>query len=88
MPEGIDPTAVKDYLCALPEIAEIHHLHVWGLSTTESACTAHLVKHEPKLDDKLLQDASPHELHDRFGIEHTTIQFESSRVWLVPLNRL
>ncbi|HEY8651251.1 MAG TPA: cation diffusion facilitator family transporter [Chthoniobacterales bacterium] len=78
VPEGIDPTAVKDYLCALPEIAEIHHLHVWGLSTTECACTAHLVKHEPNLDDKLLQRIAA-QLHDRFGIEHSTIQFESSR---------
>ena len=83
VPEGIDPTAVKDYLCALPEIAEIHHLHVWGLSTTECACTAHLVKHEPNLDDKLLQRIAA-QLHDRFGIEHTTIQFEFSRSPVCP----
>ena len=75
VPRGIDPGAVKNFLEQLPGVAEIHHLHVWGLSTTETACTAHVVKHEPQLDDQLLKTIA-HELHDRFGIEHTTIQFE------------
>ena len=75
VPRGIDPGAVKNFLEALPGVATIHHLHVWGLSTTETACTAHIVKREPQLDDELLKRIA-HELHDRFGIEHTTIQFE------------
>ncbi len=75
VPRGIDPGAVKNFLEALPGVATIHHLHVWGLSTTETACTAHVVKREPQLDDELLKRIA-HELHDRFGIEHTTIQFE------------
>ncbi|MDQ3546850.1 MAG: cation diffusion facilitator family transporter [Verrucomicrobiota bacterium] len=75
VPRGIDPAAVKDFLEQLPGVAAIHHLHVWGLSTTETACTAHVVKREPQLDDKLLKTIA-HELHERFGIEHTTIQFE------------
>jgi len=75
VPRGIDPGAVKSFLEALPGVAAIHHLHVWGLSTTETACTAHVVKREPQLDDQLLKQIA-HELHDRFGIEHTTIQFE------------
>ena len=75
VPRGIDPGAVKNFLEQLPGVAEIHHLHVWGLSTTETACTAHVVKREPLLDDQLLKEIA-HELHDRFGIEHTTIQFE------------
>ena len=75
VPRGIDPGAVKSFLEQLPGIAEIHHLHVWGLSTTETACTAHVVKREPQLDDQLLKEIA-RELHDRFGIEHTTIQFE------------
>jgi cobalt-zinc-cadmium efflux system protein len=75
VPRGIDPGAVKVFLEQLPGVAEIHHLHVWGLSTTETACTAHVVKREPQLDDQLLKQIA-HELHDRFGIEHTTIQFE------------
>ena len=75
VPRGIDPGAVEDFLEQLPGVAEIHHLHVWGLSTTETACTAHVVKCEPQLDDELLKTIA-HELHERFGIEHTTIQFE------------
>jgi cobalt-zinc-cadmium efflux system protein len=75
VPRGIDPGAVQSFLEKLPGVAEIHHLHVWGLSTTETACTAHVVKREPQLDDELLKQIA-HELHDRFGIEHTTIQFE------------
>lgn len=75
VPRGIDPGAVKAFLEELPGVAEIHHLHVWGLSTTETACTAHVVKREPQLDDQLLKQIA-HELHERFGIEHSTIQFE------------
>ncbi len=75
VPRGIDSGAVKSFLEELPGVAAIHHLHVWGLSTTETACTAHVVKNEPQLDDELLKQIA-HELHDRFGIEHTTIQFE------------
>ncbi len=75
VPRGIDTVAVKDFLEQLPGVAAIHHLHVWGLSTTETACTAHVVKREPQLDDKLLKTIAQ-ELHERFGIEHTTIQFE------------
>lgn len=75
VPRGIDPVAVENFLEQLPGVAAIHHLHVWGLSTTETACTAHVVKREPQLDDDLLKQIA-HELHARFGIEHTTIQFE------------
>jgi len=75
VPRGIDPGAVKSFLEQLPGVAEIHHLHVWGLSTTETACTAHVVKREPQLDDQLLKEIAD-QLHARFGIEHTTIQFE------------
>lgn len=75
VPRGIDPGAVQEYLEQLPGVAAIHHLHVWGLSTTETACTAHVVKNEPRLDDELLKRIA-HELYERFGIEHTTIQFE------------
>jgi len=76
VPEGIDLNAVKSYLESLPEVAQLHHLHVWGLSTTETACTAHLVKREPQLDDQLLKRIA-NGLHERFGIEHTTVQFEA-----------
>ncbi len=76
VPEGIDLKAVQSYLEGLPEVAQLHHLHVWGLSTTETACTAHIVKREPQLDDQLLKRIA-NGLHERFGIEHTTVQFEA-----------
>ncbi len=76
VPEGIDLSAVKSYLESLPEVAQLHHLHVWALSTTETACTAHIVKHEAQLDDQLLKRIADG-LQERFGIAHTTVQFEA-----------
>ena len=78
VPEGIDLSEIRDYLAAQPGIQEVHDLHVWAMSTTESALTAHLVKPDPADDDGLLTRAAA-ELHDRFGIEHTTIQLERRR---------
>ena len=75
VPAGIDSNAVEKYLGDLPGIAKVHDLHIWGMSTTETALTAHLVKPDGKLDDPLL-DQIQHELHDRFGIEHMTVQLE------------
>jgi cobalt-zinc-cadmium efflux system protein len=75
VPEGIDPKAVKDYLSALPGVTAVHDLHIWAMSTTESALTAHLVKPDVDDEDALLTRAA-RELHDRFGIEHPTIQIE------------
>jgi len=75
VPAGIDVTAVERYLCGLPGIAKVHDLHIWAMSTTESALTAHLIKPDGRLDDPLLLQIQE-ELHDRFGIEHMTIQLE------------
>jgi cobalt-zinc-cadmium efflux system protein len=75
VPPGIDLEAVEAYLAGLPGVIGVHDLHVWGMSTTETALTAHLVKPDAYNDDALISQASQ-ELHDRFGIEHTTIQWE------------
>ncbi len=75
VPSGIDPEAVAAYLRDLPGVEAVHDLHIWGMSTTESALTAHLVKPDPRDDDELLARAC-RELHDRFGIGHTTLQWE------------
>ena len=75
VPKGIDLPDVRSYLAQLPGVEEVHDLHVWAMSTTEVALTVHLVKPNPAGDDDLLAEAE-HALHDRFGIEHTTIQFE------------
>lgn len=75
VPTGIDPEAVHHYLSGLPGVAAVHDLHIWALGTTEAALTAHLVMPEPSDHDQLLTDLS-RELHDRFGIEHATVQIE------------
>jgi len=75
VPESIDLAAVEAYLSRVPGVTAVHDLHIWGMSTTEVALTAHIVKPEPESDDKLLRQIC-RELHDRFRIEHATIQFE------------
>ena len=76
VPGSVDPIAVENYLRALPEVIDVHHIHIWGMSTTEVALTAHLIKSEPNLDDAFLRRVHA-ELHDRFGIGHATLQLES-----------
>ena len=78
VPEGIDEAAVRDYLASLPGVTEVHDLHIWGMSTTDVALTAHLVKPEVQDDDRLLLTIY-HELHDRYGIQHATLQVERNR---------
>lgn len=75
VPEGIDTAAVTAYLAALPGVTEVHDLHIWAMSTTETALTAHLVIPNKQNEDALLVRTSA-ELHDRFGIEHATLQIE------------
>jgi cobalt-zinc-cadmium efflux system protein len=78
VPRGIDPEAVRAYLAALPGVAAVHDLHIWALSTTETALTAHLVRPTAQIDDDWLHQVA-HELHDRFHIAHSTIQIESGQ---------
>lgn len=77
VPEGVDSNEVHRYLAGLPGVSEVHDLHVWGMSTTETALTAHLIRPAGS-DDAILAEAT-RELHDRFGIEHSTIQVEEGR---------
>lgn len=79
VPDGIDPRAVADYLGSLPGVTEVHDLHIWGLSTTEVALTAHLIRPAGGADDAMTQEAT-HELRQRFGITHATIQCETGVV--------
>jgi cobalt-zinc-cadmium efflux system protein len=75
VPEGIDMKGVREYLAGLPTCIDVHDLHVWGMSTTETALTAHVVMAQAICDDALLAKAA-NELHHKFGIEHTTLQVE------------
>jgi cobalt-zinc-cadmium efflux system protein len=75
VPRGVSPETVEAYLRNLPGVGEVHDLHIWGMSTTEAALTAHLIKPDLIDDDAFLR-AVCKELHDRFGIEHSTLQIE------------
>ncbi len=75
VPAHIDPEAVEKYLAALPDVREIHDLHVWSMSTTEVALTAHVVLPWPSAPPAFLASIH-HDLEQRFGIHHITIQFE------------
>jgi cobalt-zinc-cadmium efflux system protein len=75
VPAGIDSHAVEAYLAGLRGVATVHDLHIWAMSTTEVALTAHLVMPQPPADDRFLGEIC-HELRHRFDIGHVTIQLE------------
>ncbi len=75
VPGAIDIAAVRSYLSALPGVTAEHDLHIWALSTTQTALTVHLVKPDTVPDDALLAQACE-DLRERFGIAHATIQLE------------
>jgi cobalt-zinc-cadmium efflux system protein len=75
VPAGVDYDAVLKYLSGLPGVKEVHDLHIWGMSRTESALTAHLVMPDATADDAFLHRVSE-ELHDKFEIEHPTLQIK------------
>jgi cobalt-zinc-cadmium efflux system protein len=75
VPDNVDIESVRSYLRELPQVTGVHDLHVWPISTTETALTVHLILNGTGLNDALLCEIDD-ELHDRFGIEHATIQLE------------
>lgn len=75
VPRNVDPGAVREYLSGLPGVSAIHDLHIWPLSTTDTALTAHMVMEVFPESDDFLGDVA-HELDHRFGIRHPTIQLE------------
>jgi len=77
VPTGIELKAVGDYLRSINGVEEVHDLHIWAMSTTEIALTAHLVIPNETKDDYFLKKICG-ELHHKFGIEHSTIQIEKS----------
>lgn len=77
VPAGIDPVEVRSYLEQLPGVTAVHDLHIWAMSTTENALTAHVVCEETAVDDHFLSSVAS-ELRSRFKIHHPTIQIEGS----------
>lgn len=77
VPAEIDPTAVHERLSALAGVYEVHDLHIWGMSTTETALTAHLVMPDGHPGDDFLRSVAE-ELRHRFNIGHSTMQVETA----------
>jgi cobalt-zinc-cadmium efflux system protein len=76
VPSGIDMDAVEAALQQMDGVAGVHHLHIWPLSTTETALTAHIVL--PNGDIDALLARAREMLHRRFQIDHCTLQVERS----------
>jgi cobalt-zinc-cadmium efflux system protein len=75
VPEGVDSGAVRAHLMAVPGVTALHDLHIWGMSTTETALTCHLVMPQGHPGDEALSVIA-RELEERFHIHHTTLQIE------------
>lgn len=74
VPTSIDSQKVVEVIRALPGVDDVHHIHIWAISTTENALTAHIVLKQPES----MQEVKPlirHRLED-FGIGHATLEFE------------
>ncbi len=78
VPKNISIEKLKQYFLSIEHVRGVHGLHVWPLSTTESALIVHLVTDNNALNNDFLIEVQ-HHLHDHFDIEHATIQVESSQ---------
>lgn len=77
-PKGVDLAAIETWLRGQPGVRDLHDLHVWALSTTQTALTVHLV-----LSNEMKDDLDPRtitaELRSQFGVRHSTVQVETPR---------
>jgi len=75
VPASVDATSVTAFLAAQPGVTEVHDVHIWAMSTTETALTAHLVMPDGYPGDAALDDITLH-LREDFAIHHATLQVE------------
>ena len=75
IPSHIQPELVDDTLLALPGVVNVHHVHIWSLSTSEVALTAHICRRESELDDMQLLHHAKAALAS-IGVGHSTLQLE------------
>ena len=78
VPKGVDPMEVRRWLSELPGVREVHDLHIWGMSTTETALTAHLVMPAGHPGDAFIANAA-RDIGQLFRIGHVTLQVETAR---------
>jgi len=79
VPDGIDENKVRDHLAAQPGVTSVHDLHIWPMSTTETALTAHLVMPGSHPGDVFLEQLA-HGLEHEFGIHHITVQIANAQL--------
>ena len=75
VPDSIDAEAVSHYLKSVKGVTDVHDFHIWGMSTTQTALTVHLVRPDDQHRDAFLRDLAKG-LKKQFGIDHVTIQVE------------
>lgn len=76
VPAQIDRDAVEKELLSAPGVSRVHDLHIWAMSTTEAALTAHLIIPQGHPGDAFLNDLNQR-LSETYGIHHVTIQIET-----------
>lgn len=75
VPDNLSKPEIEAFLCGLPGVAAVHHVHVWSLGAEEIALTAHIVRDTSADHDRFIDDANA-ALYRRFGINHATLQVE------------
>jgi cobalt-zinc-cadmium efflux system protein len=85
-PEGIDPEAVGNALVTEREVVQVHDLHVWTVTSGFPALAAHVLV-APDADCHAIRRRLEQMLHDRFGLEHTTLQVEHAEPRLLTIER-
>lgn len=76
VPPGINMEAVETTLASLPGVVNVHHIHVWGMSTSQTALTAHLLRNPKAVNDMELIHQAKQALAE-LGIAHSTLQLEN-----------
>jgi cobalt-zinc-cadmium efflux system protein len=77
VPDNVDTKKVREVILNIKEIQDLHHIHIWAISTTQNAMTAHIVvsEHLPHTEITTLKNKIKHEL-EHLSIQHTTLEFE------------
>jgi len=79
VPSNIDQSKIYDFLMAQPTVNQVHDLHIWGMSTTETAMTVHLCRSTLDRNNEFLEQMNK-QLSEQFPLTHITIQIELGKV--------
>ncbi|MFC6200819.1 cation diffusion facilitator family transporter [Lactiplantibacillus nangangensis] len=79
VPNNIDQVKIYDFLMSQPSVNQVHDLHIWGMSTTETAMTVHLCRNTLDHNNEFLESMNK-QLSEQFPLTHITIQIELGKV--------